>query len=238
MGVLAVTKALALLIAAAACGDDLGGLESTFEGGDARFFGTTALIGPPPELERMPIAGAEVCLVGDHCNVSNDVGAFLMLGPPAPSEVVFTASSDGTIPIAIAVIASASNERNLGTVPLQDPARVAMLAAAFGDDPQLDRRGAVLVLAERYDDGAIELAIEGATARYLSMDTMPDPAATSLLKTALFFGIEPGEVILQSTVGECQTTRDGWPGATLAEIRLPILAGHITLVRPQCLGGS
>lgn len=226
-----------LLLLLAACGDNLDlGLDSTFEGGEARFFGTTAAIGPAPDLERTPLPNIEVCL-DRTCGFSSDAGTFVLQGPQAPHEAVFAAQGGGFIPIAIAVIAGPGGERNVGTVPLQFQDVLMTTAAAFGDDPQLATHGGVLVLAERYDDGVIELAIDGATPRYLNADTMPDPAATQLTERAIFFGVEPGEVVLRSIVGQCEAVRDGWPGATLAEIRIPIFAGYLTLVRPQCLGG-
>jgi hypothetical protein len=229
-------RAWLIAVLAACSGDDLTlGFDAVFEGGDARFFGTTSEIGPPPMSERTPHSGTEVCL-NASCAMTDATGTFVLTGPPAPHESLFSARAFGLLPMLVAVTAGAAGDRNVGTVPLQRPDLFSGAAAAYGEDLNFGEHGAVLVLTERYDEGAIELAIDGTTARYLGKKNLPDPTLTSVEGAVLFFGIPPGEVLLRTTVGRCEPIRDGWPTATLGEIRLPIQAGHITLLRPQCLG--
>jgi hypothetical protein len=54
------------------------------------------------------------------------------------------------------------------------------------------------------------------------------------LGVAVIFAVPEGEVVLRSTAGRCDVGLDGWPTDEPGTIRLPVVAGSITVVHPLC----
>jgi hypothetical protein len=232
-------KRLLLLGALAACGDNALPIEldSEFDTDQVRFFGSVFSI--DDELAMVPLFDLPVCL-DDTCTTTDDEAAFLLEGPSGQESVVIAGEGAMEVPTAIGVLGGPTLDRNLGMALVLSRALIEDAAAAYERDAGLDTGGVVLVFVMRTDDGEIQLAIGGTPAVYLDDRQQPDPGRPSLGRAggAMFFAVPPGEATIRTTVGSCEPNFDGWPATAPGEVRVPVIAGHLTLVRPFCVGAS
>ena len=236
-------KRALLLLALAACGDNLGTdvadpeFASSFDGESVAYFGNVIAVAPPAPPE--PIGDASVCFDGDEvCTTTDDDGGFLLTGPDDDLETVIEVTAPDVLASRIPTSPSATGDRSLSGIIMLSEDVIELRAGDFDVDPRLDERGVVLVLSTFYDDGDVELAIDDATTAYVNQSGIPDPSQTSLgpIGVAIFFDVPPGEVLLRSTVGRCDAADDGWRTDDPGTIRLPVVAGAITIVHPLCNG--
>ncbi len=230
-------RALAITLVLAACGDNRlppPGYDSSFDdNGQLRVFGDVRLFSGP--FAPTPLAGVEVCL-DDTCQRTAANASFVLTAIGGTHEAVL-AVHDVDVPTLVPVVAGTLGVRNLSTVVALAPNVIATAAGSVGVDAALATHGIVVVIAERFDTGMLAIAIDGYPTYYVGASGLPDPNLTSYGTDdrALFLAVAPGEVILRSTIGHCERDQDGWP-ASAGEIRAPVVAGAVTLIRPLCIG--
>jgi hypothetical protein len=154
-----------VLLALAACGDNLGSdidepdFASSFDGASAVYFGELQRVAPPAPPE--PLAGAMVCVEGEEeCTTSDEDGVYLVSGPGGDIDSVVVATAPDLLPARVATRPSVTGDRNLGAVPMLTRDTIELRAGDFDVDPELDARGAVLVLAQVFAGGPYTFAID------------------------------------------------------------------------------
>jgi hypothetical protein len=229
------------LCALVGCGDNtvLPGYDSSFDTDAVRFFGSVQEVTPdarPPAPMLTPRPGVSVCL-DDQCVVTDEDAAFVIAGPAAPAEVTIVVNTGDTVPTVVPTFSGPTLDRNVSTVAVASTAFVDEQAVIFGEPTGLDTGGIVRVFVDRHDDVELQLELDGRPARYFTDDRMPDPARTSLNQRgdAIFFSVPVGEATLRAINGTCTADLDGWQRGT-NEVRVPVIAGHVTRVRPICVG--
>jgi hypothetical protein len=233
-------KAAAVLVLVAACGDNVDRsvhLDSAFDDHHTRFFGVINGLGPAPARTIAPVDGASLC-VGDACAVSTSTGTFVLEGPGPEQEGTIVAGATGYLTTVLPVVGGAAGDRNLAQVLLVSPQLDDQAAGGFHIDPMLDTDGIVLLIPDRHDHGMIQVDIAGITTSYLDDMALPDPTRTTMSQGggAVFYQVAPGEAVIRTTSGRCEPEATGWPGAAPGEIRVPVVAGQVTLVQPVCIG--
>jgi len=233
-------KRAIVLVMLAACGDNHHGIEldSGFDDhSHTRVFGRVLGLGPAPERMMAPVGGANLCFDAD-CGLSELDGTFVVAGPSPDHEGTLEISYPSFMTTIIPVVGGAAGDRNLADAFLIAPALLAQTVMGFGADAMIDTRGAVLVEATRYDDGVVQIAIDGTTISYLDNMQLPDPTRTQLAQAggAVIFAVPPGEAVIHTTAGMCAPDVSGWPGDAPGDIRIPVVAGQFTYVRPICAG--
>ncbi len=230
-------RSLALLCMLGACGDNLDGVsyESTFDDDTLRAFGEVRLFTEAGVGEA--VFAAEACL-DDNCTTTAADGSFVTTGEGGAHEAVFVVRFNQNVPTITGIVAGPTGDRNLATVPLLADELLASTAEVFGRELALGDHGMLLVLAQRYDAGVVEVAVDGSAVGYFDDALQPDPTLTSMSRSggAVFYGLPPGEVVVRSVKGTCDMNLYGWPGAERGQFRVPVQVGALTFVQPFCIG--
>lgn len=229
--------AVLLLGTLAACGDNAAPIEidSPFDTERVTFFGDVLAL--DDTLAMAPLADLPVCL-DDTCATTDEDGVFVLDGVRGEERVVIAGEAELEVPTIVGVRGGPSLDRNLGSLIVLSRALIEAGAAAYQREPGLESGGVVLFVVQRLDVGEVQVAIGDTPAVYLGDTMQPDPGRPSLGAGggAVFYAVPPGEATIRATAGSCEANIDGWPGVAPGELRVPVRAGHLTLVRPFCIG--